>query len=250
MLNSSFENKRVFVTGATSGIGLEISKRLNSVSSYLSITGRNESILNALEFDFRRENINFIGSYKVDLCNFSEIESLVEKIDELDGLILNAGIIDYTPAKSVNLNKIRKVFETNVFSNILFVQQLLKKKKIAKNASVVFISSIASQVGVPGTSLYAASKGAINSYAKVLAFELSKMNIRVNIISPGVVKTDLISNQDRLSDLEVDNLKIKYPLGLGEKEDVVDLVEFLISDKSRWITGSNFVIDGGYLINN
>jgi NAD(P)-dependent dehydrogenase (short-subunit alcohol dehydrogenase family) len=250
MPNFSFENKRLFVTGATSGIGLEIAKRLNAGSSNLSITGRNENILNTLDIEFRKENTNFISSHKVDLCNFYEIDALVENIGLLDGLILNAGIIDYTPAKSLNLNKIRKVFETNVFSNILFVQQLLKNKKIAKNASIVFISSIAAQVGVPGTSLYAASKGAINSYAKVLAFELSRMNIRVNVISPGVVKTDLITNQDIVSDLEFEQLRIKYPLGFGEKGDVADLVEFLISDKSRWITGSNFVIDGGYLLNN
>lgn len=250
MNSSNLQKKNIFLTGATSGIGLDIAIMLNNMKSSLMISGRNENILKDLSIKFRNDNPNFINYYATDLCNFSDIETMVEKLEILDGLILNAGIIDYTPAKSINEKKVKKIFETNVFSNILLVQQLLKSKKISNNASIVFISSIAAKVGVPGTSLYAASKGAINSYAKVLAFELSKSNIRVNVISPGVVKTNLITNTNVTTENQITNMTSKYPLGLGETKDIGNLVEFLLSEKSKWITGSNIHIDGGYLLNN
>lgn len=250
MKSNNIQKKNIFLTGASSGIGLDIAIMLNNIKSSLMISGRNEKFLKELSIKFKLTNPNFINYYATDLCNFSEIETMVEKLEILDGLILNAGIIDYTPAKSINEIKIKRIFETNVFSNILLVQQLLKFKKISNNASIIFISSIAAKVGVPGTSLYAASKGAINSYAKVLAFELSKLNIRVNVISPGVVKTNLITNTNVISNSQISNMTSKYPLGLGETLDITNLVEFLLSEKSKWITGSNINIDGGYLLNN
>lgn len=249
-MNNNLANKNIFVTGATSGIGLEIANMLNSNSANLMITGRNEKHLHDLSLNFKIVNPNFKNYYTLDLLNLSEIEGMVYKLEKIDGLILNAGIIDYTPAKNINENKIRKIFETNVFSNILLIQHLLKQKKISNNSSIIFISSIAAQVGVPGTSLYAASKGAINSYAKVLACELSKFNIRVNVISPGAVKTNFIEEEDVLTSMQFENMKKKYPLGLGDRVDVANLVEFLLSDKSKWMTGSNIEIDGGYLLNN
>ncbi len=250
MNSNFFQKKNIFLTGASSGIGLDIGIKLNTLKASLTISGRNEEILKDLSNKFRKENPNFINYYSVDLCQFSEIQNLVDKLDNLDGLILNAGIIDYTLAKNINQNKINKVFDTNVFSNILLVQHLLKAKKISKNASIIFISSIAAKVGVVGTSLYAASKGAINSYAKVLASELSSLNIRVNVISPGVVKTNLITNSKVTTESQMSDISSRYPLGIGETEDIANLVEFLLSDKSKWITGANIQIDGGYLLNN
>ena len=250
MLNYDFSNKNVFITGGTSGIGLEIAISLNSCNSNLIISGRNEEILSKIAGEFKTTNPNFTNYFKIDLCKFSEIEGLVNKLDPLDGLILNAGVIDYTPSKMINENKIRKIFDTNVFSNILLIQNLLKQKKISKKASIVFISSISAKIGVPGTALYSSSKSAINSYANVLASELSGLRIRVNVVSPGVVKTNLIADSNVISEEQYKIMSLKYPLGLGHVKDVSNLVLFLLSDESNWITGSNIVIDGGYLLNN
>jgi len=94
------------------------------------ITGRNEKHLHDLSLNFKTANPNFKNYYTLDLLNLSEIEGMVDKLEKIDGLILNAGIIDYTPAKNINENKIRKIFEINVFSNILLIQHLLKQKNI------------------------------------------------------------------------------------------------------------------------
>ncbi len=250
MINENFSNKKILVTGATSGIGLGISRMLNEYKAQLTISGRNQTKLNKISNEFELSNLNFNKGILADVCNLEDISNLVQEIDTLDGLVLNAGIIDYTPAKLITEKKVIDLFYTNVFSNFFLVQKLLHSKKIKKGASIVIISSIAAKVGVPGTSIYAASKGALNSYAKVLASELSLQNIRVNVVSPGVVKTDLIENTNVTSDFQMSNLSTKYPLGLGEIIDIVYLVQFLLSENSKWMTGSNIDIDGGYLLNN
>lgn len=250
MNNEKFEKKNILVTGGTAGIGLGISKMLNEYNVHLTITGRNESKLNNISKEFKSANKNFNKAILADISKINDITNLVQNLDILDGIVLNAGIIDYTPVKLISEKKVLNLFSTNVFSNFFLLQKLLQLKKINKGASIVIISSIAAKVGVPGTSIYAASKGALNSYAKVLASELSLQKVRVNVVSPGVINTDLIENTKVTSDLQMKNLATKYPLGLGEISDIVNLVLFLLSENSRWMTGSNIDIEGGYLLNN
>ncbi len=241
--------KNILITGATSGIGLGLAKKLNEDKFNLFITGRNEEKLNEIEQLLKNSNLNFKKAISSDLCKIDNIDNLVNEVDILDGIVLNAGVIDYTPVKLVSEKKILDLFNLNVFSNFFIIQKLLQHKKIRKGASIVFVSSIASKTGVPGTSIYASTKGALNSYAKVLASELSIQKIRVNVISPGIVKTNLISNTNLTSHIQMDILEKKYPFGLGEISDIVNLIDFLLSDKSKWITGSNIDIEGGYLLN-
>jgi NAD(P)-dependent dehydrogenase (short-subunit alcohol dehydrogenase family) len=131
---------------------------------------------------------------------------------------------------------------------VLLIQNLLKKKKIAKNASIVFVSSVVALTGLPSTSLYAASKAALNSYARVLASELAPQRIRVNCISPGIIKTNFIEREGVISASQLTTLEDQYPFGFGEPEDISSIIMFLLSDDSKWITGTNIVIDGGYML--
>jgi len=202
--------------------------------------------LQSLSSQYKTSNLNFSKYIQADLVNISDIQLLSENIEPLDGLVLNAGIIEYSPAKLVSSDKLRKIFQVNFESNVLLVQNLLKKKKIKKGSSIVFISSIASILGVKGTSLYSASKAALNSYAKVLANELSPQKIRVNVILPGIVKTELIERENISTLHEMELIENEYPLGFGMPEDITNLTLFLLSDKSKWITGSEIVIDGGH----
>ena len=222
-LDNFFEKKVILVTGATSGIGLDISSTLSSSNASLIITGRNLNKLQSLSSQYKTSNLNFSKYIQADLVNISDIQLLSENIDPLDGLVLNAGIIEYSPAKLVSSDKLRKIFQVNFESNVLLVQNLLKKKKIKKGSSIVIISSIASILGVKGTSLYSASKAALNSYAKVLANELSPQKIRVNVILPGIVKTELIERENISTSHEMELIGNEYPLGFGMPEDITNL---------------------------
>lgn len=244
--NTFFEKKQILVTGSTSGIGLNICSTLSELNASLIITGRNLNKLESLSKQYRVNNINFSKYIHADLINHLDIERLAEDSILLDGLVLNAGVIEYSPTKLISNEKISKIFKTNFESNVLLIQNLLKRKKIKKGASIVFISSIASNLGVKGTALYSASKAALNAYAKVLANELSVQQIRVNIILPGIVKTELIDRENIATTQSLEKTENEYPFGFGLPEDITNLVLFLLSDKSRWITGSEIVIDGGH----
>ena len=243
-----FKEKKILVTGSTSGLGLNLSEKLSELQATLSIAGRNREKLLILQESYSATNPNFKNAIMADMLQVEDIHHLAESVDQLDGLVLNAGIIDYTPAKMIRSEKIREVFQVNFDSNVLLIQALLKRKKIAPSASIVFISSIASLLAVNGTALYAASKAALSSYAKVLASELSGQKIRVNVVSPGIVKTQLINNENVADENQIIQLEKKYPLGFGKPEDITSIVLFLLSEESKWITGSNIIIDGGHML--
>lgn len=246
--NDYFFAKKILITGATSGLGLDLATKLSELQAAVTITGRNLEVLSLLGDRLKKDNVNFQNAVPADLAQLENIQKLADSVDALDGLVLSAGIIDYTPAKMVSNEKIRRVFQVNFESNVLLIQRLLKGKKISPGASIVFISSIAASIGVPGTSLYAASKAALNSYAKVLASELSLQKIRVNVISPGIVKTELIDRENVSTPEQSSKLEAQYPLGFGNPGDISNTAMFLLSDDSKWITGSNIVIDGGHTL--
>ena len=149
------------------------------------------------------------------------------------------------PVRFVKQEKIDRMFQTNYFSQLLLLQMLLKKKLVNKGASIVFISSVSSLMGVQGTLLYASSKGAINSAVRVLAAELAVQQMRVNAICPGIVRTEMLSATN-IDEETFTKQAAQYPLGLGTPEDVGHAVLFHLSEASRWLTGQCMVMDGGY----
>jgi NAD(P)-dependent dehydrogenase (short-subunit alcohol dehydrogenase family) len=152
------------------------------------------------------------------------------------------------PVKNITTSAIEEVFNTNIISSIKLVQKLLKNKKINKGASIVFISSISSFNVKIGNSLYSATKGAINSFMKVLALELASQKITVNSIQPGFIKTRALSS-GIITDEQLDAHAKIYPLGFGKPSDIAYACVYLLSDASEWVTGSVFTIDGGVTSN-
>lgn len=241
-----FENKHFLITGASSGIGQKTAWDLGKTGAALTLLGRD-----LVKLATTKKKIDPIGTLRIvagDLQEPNFLDNLTSEIEAIDGLVLCAGVIDYTPAKMINIQKIRKVFDINFDANVLIIQSLLKRKKIKDGASIVVISSISSKLGVAGTGLYAASKAAITAYAKVLSTELSGKRIRVNVIHPGIVKTDLISNENVVDNNAMAKIELSYPLGFGSTEDVSNQITYLLSDFSKWVTGSEFIIDGGHMI--
>jgi len=197
-----------------------------------------ENTLNMLEGEGHR-------SIPADLNLESDLDSLVTELPGLDGFVSNAGINRRMLCRYIKENDLDLIMKTNLTSPILLTKRLLKMKKVNSGASVIFTSSIAAYHSSIGDSVYSASKGAIVSYSKVLALELAVNQVRVNTIQPGMIRTSLIENGP-LSAEDYEKDEKKYPLArYGNPEEVAYAAVYLLSDATRWITGTGLVIDGG-----
>ena len=240
----SLSNKTILVTGATSGIGFEICKQIiNAGGNFIGI-GRN--IVSLQEY-IDNSKLDACKAIKFDLIELENINSLVSELPvKIDGLVHSAGIALVSPMQFFNFNDYETIRKINLDSVLVLFSELLKKKRINKQSSIVFISSISSIRGAKGNGLYAITKAALDSVSKVYANELSSKNIRVNTILPGMVETEMSMEAENILSKEIMDLdRSKYPLGYGEPKDIALPVIFLLSNASKWITGQSIVIDGG-----
>jgi len=242
---NSLIRKRILVTGASSGIGREIAIQTSKAGADVFITGRNSERLEETKNSIQGNCESFV----CDLTDSTSLNDFIKQLPELDGIVFCAGVVEYIPVKFINESKLNYVFSINFNSQVLLTQSLLKNKKINKKGSLVYISSISSKIGVMGTALYASSKAALNAFSKVLASELATQEIRSNTICPGIVKTPMIDMANSLlSEDSILKVADDYPLGLGLADDVAGTTIFLLSDSSRWITGTELILDGGLTI--
>ena len=232
----------IVVTGASSGIGRGIAVACSQMGARVIINGRNERKLQeTLSLMDDTKNIVMQG----DLTDSATLASLVGSLPKLDGIVHCAGIGERTLCKNITEADVDKMLGVNFKAPVMLQTEILRQKKINKQASIVFIASIANDSPSIGNALYSASKGAIIAYANCLQLELAPRQIRVNCISPAMVWTDLIFK----GGVTEEELKIdeqKYPLKrYGQPEDIANLAVYLLSDASAWMTGSNLKITGG-----
>ena len=241
-------NKHILITGASSGIGKEIALLVSKLGARVSLVGRKkerlEYVLNQLEG---------IGHflYEFDIANFNEMENLVKSVVEnsgvIDGFVHSAGIEMTRPLKMLKINHYKEVFDINTISALEMTKFITKNNNIANGASIVFISSIVGLLGQAGKTAYSASKGALIAASKCLALELASKDIRVNTILPALVETEMSSKiLESMSEKSKENILNNHPLGFGKPIDVANSAAFLLSSASKWITGVEFIIDGGY----
>lgn len=235
-------NKKILVTGASSGIGKAISIRCADLNGNMIVTGRDEERLTST---YQALACNGHLMYRCDLSNEKGLMDFCSWLPELDGVVMCAAGFRVNPAKFNKREYVNEMFNTNTFANFDLIRYLLKQNKIKKRGSVIFISSVASNRPYKGNSLYSATKGALNSYAKVLSIELAHLRIRVNCVHPGIVKTEAISVNGTFTDEELQKENDRIPMGFGTPEDIANGCAFLLSDASSWITGTDLVIDGG-----
>ena len=233
--------KTILVTGASSGIGRQTCISIANMGGKIIASGRNEERLKETITMLPEDNHKM---FKADLTKTSEIEKMVNDLDKINGVVHCAGIVKLLPMKFYTKEYLREFNEINYEAPVLLTKTLHKKRKILNNSSIIFISSIMSQAGIIGNGLYSGTKGALVAITKVIALELAAKNIRVNCISPGMVKTLLID--DLTFEKEIEKRIKLHPLGIGTPEDVANACVYLLSDASRWITGTNLIIDGGY----
>ncbi|MPT05102.1 MAG: SDR family oxidoreductase [Delftia sp.] len=237
----SLTGKRLLITGASSGIGKQTAISCSAMGAQLVITGRNLDRLHETAKELEGDGHTCIAA---DLTKEQDITLLAENSGQLDGILHAAGISKLAPVRLLKRAHLEEIFSHNTYAPILLTKELLIRRKISKNGSIVFISAIASHVGPLASSAYSASKAALMGATRSLALEVAKKGIRVNCISPGYVQTPMLNNlaQDGVG---TDGKYQLGPLGIGEPEDVAYAAIFYLSDASRWITRNYFIIDGG-----
>jgi NAD(P)-dependent dehydrogenase (short-subunit alcohol dehydrogenase family) len=241
-------NKHIVITGASSGIGREVALLVNKLGAKVSLIGRKKDLLESLIQDLQGEENQF---YEFDLINFIDIDNLVSRIVAtnglIDGFVHSAGIEMTRPLKMLKIEHYREVFDINTISALEITKSITKNTNISTNASIIYISSIVGILGQPGKTAYSASKGALIAAAKCLALELAPKGIRVNTILPALVETEMSSKiLASLSEEGKNNVLKMHPLGFGMPIDIANSAAFLLSSAAKWITGSEFLIDGGY----
>lgn len=239
-------DKTILVTGASSGIGRAIAIEASKLGARVIITARSEVRLNETLSLMFGENHKMIMA---DISLESELSRLVENLPNLDGLVHCAGLTIPKPFQFYSKENIKTVMGVNFEAPAFLTQTLIKQKKIIKQGSIVFISSISGvNISSLGGSFYSASKGAINGLAKGMALEFAAKSIRVNCVNPGMIDTNIYSDGVLTHEQLLEDSK-KYPLKrYGKPEEVAYAVIYLLSNASAWVTGSNLLIDGGYTL--
>lgn len=246
----TLEGKNILITGASSGIGRQCAISCSQMGAKVILIARNEERLKETLAMMEGEGHIY---YSFDLNNVSLIKELVidctSKIGKLDGFVHAAGIEKTLPVKLLTTDDYEHIFKVNTLSAFEFIRLLSNKKYFKDKGHIVLISSITSVIGRNGVTAYAASKGALVSAIRAMALEFSKKEICVNSISPGTVLTPLMENfLSTLSEEDYNKRISGFPLGIGKPEDISNICVFLLSDASRWITGQNIIVDGGYTI--
>ncbi len=243
--DSLFEikNKVVVITGASRGIGLQASIALSELGAVVIGIARSEK-------KNLSKKINFIY-IKCDIKNSKKLEAIFLKIfnkyGKIDSLINAAGISLPFNSYEFELARFRDTVDINLNSTFASCNIVSKYMKKMKSGSIINITSLSSEQGFPNNPGYAASKGGIKAFTKSLAIDLGSKGIRVNCVIPGYIKTDMTINSFNQMKTNKERLERIILNRWGNPEDLIGTFVFLISDASKYITGIDLPVDGGWL---
>jgi NAD(P)-dependent dehydrogenase (short-subunit alcohol dehydrogenase family) len=242
-----FEGKVVVITGGSSGIGLATAKLFHDEGAKVAITGRDQKKLD--------EAAKAIGSstlaVKADVSKLADLDRLFalvkEKFGNIDVLFANAGVAKFMPAAEATEQVFDEIFDTNVKGIYFTLQKALPL--LNDNAGIVLDSSVVNSKGNAGTTIYAATKAAIRSFARTFGAELLGRGIRVNAVCPGPVMTPIMDHlgmPPAARDEFLESLQNQIPMKrLGTPEEVGNAVLFLAGNEASYITGADLYVDGG-----
>ncbi len=239
-------NRRVIVTGASSGIGLDAAHLLHEAGAEVCLVARRREVL----AEVAAELGDRAWWYACDVSDAGQVDGLAKAVQErwggVDGLVNNAGIAPMASLEETDPEAWDKVFEVNVRGPYLLCRALGPMLKKGENPAVVNISSSLADRAIPGMMAYNTSKAALNHMTRCLALEWAP-TVRVNAVMPAVVDTPIHDGRG-MSREDVEGMGAMHPLGrIGQPRDISAMVLFLLSDASSWMTGAVIPVDGGIL---
>jgi len=240
------QNKIAVITGGNSGIGLATAKEFKAQGARVIILGRNpEAVENAAK-EIGGDTLGITA----DVSSVEDIDgafqTISKKVESIDVLFVNAGIAKFAPLADSSEALFDEMTDTNVKGAYFTVQRALPL--LSEGASVIFTSSAVVHFGMPGASVYAAGKAALNSLAKTLSIELAAKKIRVNVVSPGPIATPMFGKlglPKEAVDQMADGILAQVPLGrFGESPEIAKAVMYLASNESSFVSGTELLVDG------
>ncbi|TYS20698.1 SDR family oxidoreductase [Bacillus subtilis] len=242
------KGKTAIVTGASRGIGRAIAEQLADLGikvavNYSSSPEKAEEVVEGI-----KKKGGETVAIQADLSRVAGVESLftktIEAFGKVDILINNAGVNIYQPIEKVTEEDFDKQFNLNVKGTFFACQQAMKYME-EKGRIINFSTSVVGQM-FPTYSVYAGTKGAVEQFTRQLAKELAVKQITINAVAPGPVNTELFTVGK--TEQQIEGLKKTIALGrIGEPEDIANVIEFLVSEKSQWITGQTIRVNGGFI---
>jgi NAD(P)-dependent dehydrogenase (short-subunit alcohol dehydrogenase family) len=250
MLNPlDMQGRLVLVTGASSGLGRETAILLSELNARVALSGRNRERL--------EETLSRMtgGGHRIDPFDLNETDAIPDWIKRvtaeagpLGGLVHSAGVVTVLPAQAASTARVESLMRTNVTSAIMLVKAFRRSGCALEGSGIVLFSSVAGIAGVPGLSIYSASKAALIGFSRSAAVELAAAGLRINCVAPGTIETSMVDRSREMTQTQEQHeaMKSKHPLGFGHPRDVAHAAAFLLADTGRWITGTTLVVDGGY----
>ena len=242
-----FKGKVAVVTGGNSGIGLGVAKAYAQEGAQVAITGRNKNTLEAAAKEIGDGTL----AIQSDAGNLAEIEAAMKKINErfgrIDALFVNAGVGQFVPFEQITEKLFDETVDINMKGVFFTVQKAIPL--MSKGSAIVLNASINAHLGMPGTTVYGATKAAVVNMAKTLSADLLEKGIRVNVISPGPITSALLTRdgitQEKLQETK-DWIQSKVPIKrFGTPEEIAAAVLYLTSPESAFVVGTELIIDGG-----
>lgn len=244
-----FAGRWVVVTGASSGLGQAIAIELARHGAGVVLVGRHRERLEATAAQLggaahRRLELDLVQHERIAPA----IAQLRQEIGPLYGMCHAAGVVETRPLPANTVETVRAQLDINLLAGLELARAVCRRDVMTpEGGSLLFISSVYGRVGMAGQTGYCATKGAVAAAARALAIELARRKVRVNCISPGLVHTEMTRQSlAMLSAEHVQKLEAAHPLGIGQPEDVGRAAVFLLAPGTRWITGADLAVDGGF----
>ncbi|MBL8253494.1 MAG: SDR family oxidoreductase [Candidatus Competibacter sp.] len=248
----SFDGKWIIVSGASSGIGRAIAVELLQQGARVVLLGRRKEKL--------EETAQLAGAPErtevrvLDLVQLEDIGPMVgdlsARLGRFYGLCHCAGVVQTLPLAASKPERVRAMFDLNFVAGLELARAITRRDVLAESGgSLLWIASIYAHVGAPGQIGYCASKGAVAAAVRAMALELAGRKVRVNCISPGMVRTEMTeASGSRMTKEQWARITSLHPLGVGEPQDVARAAVFMLDPNNSWITGADLVVDGGYTL--
>ncbi len=244
----SLQGKTILVTGASSGIGRSIAVEGSKLGARLILVSRRRAELEeTLSLLCGSDHHVVVADLDMGdrLCGW--MQEVADKTGKISGLVHSAGVSATLPLKATSQDEYRKLMAINLDASYWLIKAFRQRRVHATCGSIVLLGSVSGTMGTAGLTAYCASKGALIALAKAAALELVVDNVRVNVVSPAWVRTTMVDEAWRyLTPLNKQKIEAAHPMGLGQPEDVAYAAVYLLSDASRWVTGVNLPVDGGY----